>query len=199
MTGNTISRSGPAQATERSPSSAGADQTRQPEGESIDRFRKAFHRKEDGEKDQDRHPPQQEMAASLPQFATGDSILRAMQGTAKADTKPVAEVQQKTDALVDRILVSADKVEGTSEVRIRLRDDILPGTEITIRRDAESVHVNLVTTDNSAHAFLNEHRQGLETQLAQRMEGKVTVELSYDEHDGRSRQQRNLYDEQEQS
>lgn len=199
MTGNTISRSGPAQSTERSSSTGNAEHGRQPEGESVDRFRKALHRKEDGEKDHDRQPPQQEMTASLPQFATGDSILRAMQGTAKADTKPAADVQQTTDALVDRILVSADKADGTSEVRIRLRDDILPGTEITIRRDADSVHVNLVTTDTSSHAFLNEHRQGLEMQLAQKLEGKVSVGLSYDEHDGRSRQQRNLYDEQEQS
>ncbi|MCG8453486.1 MAG: hypothetical protein MI717_09945, partial [Spirochaetales bacterium] len=124
----------------------------------------------------------------------GDAILQGMLGDAKAEALAPKTDAERIDSMVDRILVSADKAD--KEVRIQLKDSILPGTEIRMTRDDAGLKLQLVTTHQSSMNFLTEHRDNLQQTLAQKLSTDVQVDLNYQEGgDGRSRERRDMYEE----
>ena len=141
-----------------------------------------------------------------PHQTTGDAILRGLQGSQSAPAATGAMAKPDADAaqnIVDRILVSTHTADGSNEIRIQLKEDILQGTEIRLNKTEGHLSVALVTNDTNSHAFLASHKHGLQEQLCKNFDNRVDVQLIFDEqgepHDGRSRQQRNLYDEIEDS
>lgn len=82
-----------------------------------------------------------------------------------------------TSKLVDRILVSAADGKQNAEVRLQLKDDILPGTEIRITRTNDgAVSVQFVTNDIRAEQMLgNRQLADLQNVLAQNLQVEVRV------------------------
>lgn len=94
----------------------------------------------------------------------GDAILAGLFGQQVRQTEAPAGVGATapasldpglTDKLVDRILVSAPDATGQTEVRLSLREDVLPGTEIRIQRAQDgSLHIQFVTDHPRAERAL---------------------------------------------
>lgn len=111
---------------------------------------------------------------------------------------PPADLEGLAEKLVDRILVSQPG-EGAAEVRIRLGGDILPGTEITLRRGADGLlAVRLATTDAASFQTLVSAQDSLRARL-EAMEKDVRVDVvserggSEAENNDARRESRGLY------
>ncbi|CAM2065487.1 hypothetical protein SCOR_08905 [Sulfidibacter corallicola] len=157
---------------------------------------------------------------SQPQSA-GDAILNLLQanrpvsGAAGAQgplppaMRTIAEV---ADKIVDRILVSDKSLSGDGEVRLMLKDSVLPGTEVRILRHAGALQIQMVTQSTDAYRLLAEKQDNLQAFLTERLNDReVRVELNFkdqgadsganrqgDQHsDGRSRHRRDLIEEME--
>jgi type III secretion system needle length determinant len=111
--------------------------------------------------------------AEAPLFS-GDALLRALGGSFSpvdaagaetvADGAPQPQVLAKE--LAERILVSAAPSDGRSEVRISLKDSVLPDTEITIRWEGDSLIVRLSSGDPSSLRALRATQDDLLERLA---------------------------------
>jgi hypothetical protein len=82
--------------------------------------------------------------------------------------------------LVDRILVSAADARGGAEVRLSLRQDVLPGTEVRIRREeGGEVSILFVTQDVRAERLLLSGRlDSLHDALSEKFPGGVRVAVA---------------------
>lgn len=148
----------------------------------------------------------------MPAFGFGDAILRSLGGSAEASAAKGAagvtasdSINQLADQVASRILVSDTQYTGQMEVRIQLKDSILPGTEVQITQVNGEVQIKLVTESNQSFDVLSTNAEALKTQLKDRLDGKnVQVEVSMQNNsdgggDGRSRNRRDLNDEYQQA
>ena len=104
------------------------------------------------------------------------------------------------DNLVERILVSVPKADGTAEVRIKLDPRLLLATEITLKsQPGEGLTVEFMSDNVDSQRFLLPNLSSLQERLTDRTGDMVTVRMSEnasgDTGDGRSRNRRNLYEE----
>ncbi len=145
-----------------------------------------------------------EQARALP----GDRILAAMGGS---EPEPVQkargsgwELGDLAQKLAGRILVAAEAGDSTSrEVRIRLKDSVLPGTEIVLRRKRGGVEIRFQASDTDALRLLNTHLDDLRQALDARLGDRMPVSLSVSTtdagegrpEDGRSRNRREFDEE----
>ncbi len=125
------------------------------------------------------------------------------QGQIKADAQlreiPQASSVKEIDAaltkLADQIQVSAKDAINGAEVRISLKDSVLPGTEIRIQRLGGELTVTMNTSSAEAGNFLAQHEANLQKMLAERFSNdKVQVNINMSggdnqDTDGRSRNQ----------
>lgn len=129
-------------------------------------------------------------------------------GQAAADNAAASRLESAATAIAQRILVSDRTVDQGMEVRIQLKEDVLPGTEIRIARDAHGLSISLVTANEQSHAFLRANQDGLLQHLQDRIKEPVQVQARLEaqpagqDHNqgrdqGRSRQQRSVYEEYE--
>lgn len=137
----------------------------------------------------------------------GDSILQAFQSrTVSTSKEPAAAMASRSKIsdvatqIADRILVSDPSLDGKQEVRIQLKESVLPGTEVRISKEGGSIRVELTTVNADSYRFLAEQQTGLQDHLKTRLGENVqvqvtTAETQGDTQDGRSRQQRDLYEE----
>jgi type III secretion system needle length determinant len=125
--------------------------------------------------------------SSLP---SGDSILAALHegrpdhaqqagGPNLAAASQVKTASRPGESLVsqlaERILVSAPDAAGDREVRILLRENVLPGTEIRIQRqEGGALSVSFVTNDLRAEQILG---GGALSDLHNALAGKLQVEV----------------------
>jgi type III secretion system needle length determinant len=152
-----------------------------------------------GEKEESGEPPVRSL---------GDAILDSL---SKTQSVAPAEAPLPTDGgslenvvqqICDKILVS-DPASGGREVRITLKDSILPGTEIRLLQDAGRLQVQFVTDNVDSQNRLAQHQAALQSLLSERLEGRdVVVEVAMESGaenmgDGRSRQQRDAQEEYE--
>ncbi len=116
------------------------------------------------------------------------------------------EVASFISSVADRILVATKNVEGSAEVRISLKNDILPETEVRIVRDSEKLSVEFITFSQKSEELLMSHKGLLENHLRENLKfPDITVAINYSQRndtfsfnsDGRSRGQRNIYEEME--
>lgn len=103
------------------------------------------------------------------------------------------EVNEVINKLVDKIHVSAkDSING-AEVRITMKENILPGTEIRIQRMGGELTVTMNTTSTDTHNFLAVNESSLQKSLNERFGDKVQVNINLSggdqPGDGRSREQ----------
>ena len=130
-----------------------------------------------------------------PAYAVRDTMASSQTSQVKgieAITAP-KEVNEVINKLVDRIHVSAkDSVNG-SEIRITMKENILPGTEIRIQRMGGELTVTMNTTNSDTHNFLAVNESSLAKSLNERFGDKVQVNINLSSgdqpDDGRSREQ----------
>jgi type III secretion system needle length determinant len=154
--------------------------------------------------------PKPQEPGALPLQQGGERILSGMrpagEGAPQAmETQGVdrgAQLSELAGKIANRILVSTPNSAGGQEVRITLNENILPGTEIVIKRDAGQVQIQFMVSNADSQQFLNDQRGNLQQLLHNKLGDGVQVEVRTqqsgqggDSGDGRSRNQRNLYQE----
>ncbi len=141
--------------------------------------------------------------------ASGDAVLRAFQASgaqgpaqaqAAAPSSSAAAVQEVAREVAERILVSEAAPGGRQEVRIFIKESVLPGTEVRLTRHEGTLTVELLTTAPESGRVLTEHRDSLVNQLRERLGQDVQVEVRSRETgresgQGRSRGQRDQGEE----
>lgn len=168
----------------------GQDRGQPPAGEDVARFQKLSR---DTSADKDGTKPGDVTHITTPgQFPSAESILKAMH-LLQADTSPGAppappagagavSLEGAAAAIAQRILVSDPDLGRGLEVRIELKQDILPGTEIRISRDAHGLSVQLVTANENSRAFLQDNQGGLVRHLQDRLQDPVQVTVRMENH-----------------
>lgn len=92
--------------------------------------------------------------------------------------KSVKEVEAALLKMADKIHVSAkDAVDG-SEMRISIKDNILPATEVRIHRHGGELVVTLNTTSAETHNLLAQHQASLQKHLDDRFSNE-NVQVSF--------------------
>lgn len=151
-----------------------------------------------------------------PLLPSGDQILQGLLGlptvpTAPSETAPsdsggdrLDRIEQLADRLAQRILVTDRAHITDSEVRIQLRESVLQGAEITIRRDEGQLVVNFNVVAAHIAQRLSPQTDDLQRALAARLETSVRIEISVSSPDagsqsgsgdGRSRNRRDPREE----
>ncbi len=138
---------------------------------------------------------------------SGDAVLqglfaRASQSdagtTLVAGSPNAAERAEALAGVAERVLVSAPS-QAEGEVRIQLKESVLPGVEIRLTRQDGLLAVHVVASEPSSANFFAMHREGLQQHLENRLGENVRVEVRQETSgsggDGRSRQRRDLYAE----
>ncbi|MDR2051344.1 MAG: hypothetical protein LBQ63_06200 [Deltaproteobacteria bacterium] len=122
--------------------------------------------------------------ADVPPSFSGDALLRSLgQNYAPLETGGIDSVPPDTSSLaedlVERILVSREsQAEGKGgEVRLTLKESLLPDTEIVIRREEGKLLVILNTSNASSQQVLLGAREELQAKLTA-LEKEVSVEVS---------------------
>ncbi|MEM1304139.1 MAG: type III secretion HpaP family protein [Planctomycetota bacterium] len=139
-------------------------------------------------------------------FSLGDTILRGM--SRGADVAATAGAQAGRDAtldgvvqqIADRILVSEPN-SGQREVRIILKDSVLPGTEVRLTQHAGKLQIQFVSESQKSLDLLNQNQTVLQQRLNEKLtKHDVTVQVEMDgqgqpDQDGRSRERQEITDE----
>ncbi len=125
----------------------------------------------------------------------GDAILQGM--------RPVGESQPAASAphldvfreVADRILVSDAALSGEQEVRVTIKDSILPGTELRVGQEGGQLVVRLITESDQSFRLLTQHQDTLQTYLRDRLDNSgITVDLSMEsDTQGRSRNRQEFF------
>ncbi|MEO1525002.1 MAG: type III secretion HpaP family protein [Planctomycetota bacterium] len=122
------------------------------------------------------------------EISLGDTILRTMTGSATnpevgparfAGSGELDDVAQIVGQIADRILV-AEPSAGDREVRIVLKDSVLPATEIRLSQAEGKLQLQFVTDSPVAQSILQNNHDALQTRL-QGITGKsVAVTIGSD-------------------
>lgn len=151
-----------------------------------------------------------EQAAEPAVPAGGDSILNAFGGAQTSQVKAESfaatgaeasrAIADMGDMIAERILVSDASQSGDPEVRIIMKDSVLPGTEVRITQQHGEIQVQLLTDSSASHDLLSRNQQVLLDRLNEKLPTKVTVNVELDsqgqsDQQGRSRQQRDIIEE----
>ena len=117
---------------------------------------------------------------------------------AKATPTPPTDLNSIVGEIADRILVSspADNPTATQEIRIHLKESVLPNTEVRIYRHAGRLQVEFVTASKDSQMFIEQRQSDIQKVLGERLTNE-TVNVSVQdsrqtrggEEQGRSRQQ----------
>ncbi len=150
--------------------------------------------------------------AAEPEFS-GQAILQsfapqlAAQPVAAASATPNTSAAasldsaQAVDALAtqiaDRILVSDPATSGTDEVRILLKDAVLPQTEVRFSREGGALQVEFVTQSDASFDLLEGHQTTLQDRLSRKTDQPIKVAVTHGgqqdaSSDGRSRQRQEI-------
>jgi type III secretion system needle length determinant len=113
---------------------------------------------------------------------------------------PPPEVSEIARNVAERILVAEPSLTGKQEVRITLKESVLPETEIRISKEAGKLSIDFFTTSDHSYRIISQEKAGLQQVLAERLGPKVKIEVGVSdtgrEHNqGRSRQQRSVLEE----
>lgn len=101
---------------------------------------------------------------------------------------PTPDVDRIAEEVANRILVSAPADMGHKEVRIQLKNSVLPSTEVRIFRDGGSLQVEFLTSVKDSQLFIAQRQDEIQTALGQRLDGEsVNVSIQDSQlHQGKS-------------
>lgn len=98
----------------------------------------------------------------------------------QAATERRAQVIEET---VSRMLVSDASRGGTAEVRVRIRDDLLPGTEVRVSEQAGRLEVHFVATDPASVTWLAAQAESIAGEISRRLRRDVRVSVKREGED----------------
>ena len=145
-----------------------------------------------------------DLPQSLDAFDIASMIAQSqapLQSTApieKAAPTPPADLNKIVGEIAERILVSspADNPSGVQEIRIHLKESVLPNTEVRIYRNAGSLQIEFVTNSKDSQMFIEQRQPDIQKVLSERLTDEtVTVSVQDGQQtrggqgEGRSRQQ----------
>ncbi|MDR2504450.1 MAG: hypothetical protein LBD82_08755 [Deltaproteobacteria bacterium] len=148
---------------------------------SREEFREAMRggEKDGAAEDEGEKPRERLGGADAPPPLSGDALLRGLglaglppQGSGAAELAGVSgaasggsESAVLAAELAERILVNADHNAGGGEVRISLKNSVLPDTEIILRREGAALVVQLASGNVSSLHTLQAARADLQDRL----------------------------------
>lgn len=154
-------------------------------------------RLKDQQKDEGRGGDSQQSKDPLAELGltkTSEAQIKAdLQVRETQQVNSVKEVNAILQKMADQIHVSSKDAVNGAEIRISLKDNVLPGTEVRIHRHGGELTVTLNTTSAETNNFLAQHEASLQKTLADRFGNeKVQVNINMSggdnqENDGRSR------------
>jgi len=118
----------------------------------------------------------------LPPPFSGDALLRnlgdayAPLDTQDTASRPVRDALTPATELAERILVNADNRAVDGEVRITLKEVVLPDTEIILRKEGDLLLVQLASGNPASLDALRQAREDLREKLLA-LNRKITVEV----------------------
>lgn len=138
--------------------------------------------------------------SSHPGQSLGDNILQSLEQqavSAETGTENSANTRllQYADQVARQILVTEASSPANQEVRIIVKESILPDTEVLLSHDGPILVVRFITGSDEASRLLTAHQHDLQNQLTETLDRAVSVDVSSDQQDGRSRGQRDPYSE----
>ena len=143
-----------------------------------------------GEQQQQTKEPLSDLALTKGAEAQIKADMQVRETQQAASVKEVNAILQK---MADQIHVSAKNSVNGAEIRLTLKDNILPGTEIRISRAEGALTVVVNTSSAESANFLAQHEASLQKTLAEKFAGeKVQVNINMSggdnqDTDGRSR------------
>ena len=169
-------------------------------------------RKEGDKREPDRKGESEGKKGETQPPSPGDAILQSLGKSEVAATHAAAQTEgvnspHNLEGIVqqvaDRMLVS-EGAAGSREVRISLKDSVLPGTEIRISQQGGKLQIQFVTDSAKSQELLAQNQGALQDRLNEKLSrNDVAVSIAKeaeghgDQQDGRSRQQRDIIDEAE--
>jgi len=84
---------------------------------------------------------------------------------------------------VSRLLVSNGSDSGAPEVRIRMKNDLLPGAELRLVERGGRLEVDFVATDPESAAWLASQTETLAGEISRRLRRDVRVSVRRDDYD----------------
>ncbi|MEW4561496.1 type III secretion HpaP family protein [Bremerella sp. JC770] len=145
----------------------------------------------------------QHESKSDPFLTLGDTILNGIHSSNRSNAGPKDSLStSQLTKFVNQVAESVLTVEkggplGSHEVRIQIKDSILPDTEVILRNEGASLVVHFATRSIQSAEILGVNLQMIKEQLSEALQQQVSVDVSTQQDDGRSRGQRNLYEEME--
>ena len=135
-----------------------------------------------------------------PAATLGDTVLDGLNRNSVEHSLPdVAPDRGRLTSLVnqvvERMLVSEKTGLGKTEVRLVLKDTVLPKTEVVVARDGGALAVRFLTRSDESSAWLHHNQRLICNELAHNLNRQVSVDISGEQQDGRSRGQRDLFAE----
>ena len=112
-------------------------------------------------------------AAILQSMSQQSQALNQLSSTASSSTTDrIGQIESLMTQMADRVLVADPLHSSTPEVRVKLSDSIMPGTEVTVTRvDGGGLSVSFTTTTAEWASVLNQ----LAPQLAQRLNDRIQM------------------------
>lgn len=111
------------------------------------------------------------------------------------------DLSELCEKIATKISISGPALNNKEEVRLLLRNDILPQTEIRVSLDAGSIRINFLSGAQDSYNWLINHQESCANYLNNRLAQPISIDVQRQTNDnladGRSRQRRNLYDEME--
>lgn len=137
----------------------------------------------------------------LQHFAHGDTSNNPVIDTPPPHGPNATDSLDKVAQQIAAQVQVSDLATGR-EVRIIIRESVLPDTEVRISQDGGRLQVSFFTDSATSHDLIEQNQQHLEQELKQRL-GDREIDVSVDarsdgqgeQQEGRSRQRRNVQDE----
>ena len=104
----------------------------------------------------------------------------------KGDPKGAEAAERRARVIeetVSRLLVSSGSGTDTQEVRIRMKNDLLPGAELRLVECGGRLEVDFVATDPASGAWLAAQANTLASEISRRLRRDVRVSVRMDDYD----------------
>ncbi len=102
----------------------------------------------------------------------GESNTKAQVQSTSQSSAP-ADINNVVTEVADQILVS--EVDGAREIRITLKDSVLPGTELRLVQEQGRMQVQFITKVADSNELLTAHQASLQTALNEKLPGRDFV------------------------
>ena len=119
-------------------------------------------------------------AQQQPPAASPFSLFGSARIPEPADSQAAEKRSQVIEEAVSRMLVTDPSRGGEAQVRIKLRDDVLPGTEVRVSQREGRLEVEFVANAESA-AWLAAQAESIAAELARRLRREVRVAVRPDD------------------